>query len=69
MELSKGQLILLKGYICNINFTHELYGVEKTLKLLGVEPLQIKALCESKSIELQNRKHYKRGKKEYNCQN
>lgn len=65
MELNKGQLDMLRGYICNINFTHELYGVEKTLKLLSVEPLQIKALCESKSIELQNRKHYKKRKKVY----
>ena len=51
MELNKEQLTKLKGYICNINFDHELYGVEKTVKLLGIESAELDEIITNKTIE------------------
>ena len=60
MELNKEQLTKLKGYICNINFDHELYGVEKTVKLLGIESAELNEIITNKTIDMKTRKHYNR---------
>ena len=63
MELTKEQFDNLKGYICNINFDHEIYGVQKTLKMIGVDTSQVDALLSEKLVAMEERKHYNKGLK------
>lgn len=60
MKLDKEQFTKLKGYICNINFDHELYGVEKTVKLLGIESIELNEIISKKTVHMKERKHYNR---------
>lgn len=63
MLLTSEQFNYLKGYVCNINFDHEIYGVQKTLKMIGVDANQIDELLNEKLLDIKQRKHYNKGMK------
>lgn len=69
MLLDNSQIYFLKGYICNINFDHELHGAEMALRMIGVKSSQIDELFSAKLAELKERKHYRKGNKKCSAKN